>query len=1132
MIELNTYISYVRKSFLIILLTTATTITRSQNIDSAYYYFDTGNYRKASDELLKVLPLVEHEFGSADTSIYSYLVFYTATSFEKISHYENAEKYFQIVRKIYETVNDLSNEVYLATIQHIAEIYNIAGNQDQAETVIKEVMGKIKVSKGRDSEEYLNILNRAAHHFFNAGSFNKAESFYDEALRLFIKIHGREFPGIEQIINNFGMVFHKEGKYDRAGDLYSEALRISGKAYGTEHPNTISIINNLGALYDDLGNYERAESLFMQALKIKKDIFGPEHPEYAVSANNLAQLYYKTGNFENAEQLYLLSLDITGKSEGENSAGFATILNNIGALYHGMASYEKAEYYYRRALRLRSDILGKTHPDYATTLGNIALLYCDIGDLETAETLLLQTAEIRHETTGTIHPDYAATLNNLALVYEEKGDYKKAEELLIEAVDVLDKSVGDEHPDYANTINNLSLLYSDSGNIEEAISCLQKALATVKRKLGERHPVYATLLNNMAGLYGLRGNFKTSEKMYLQALDILGMATGEDHPDLASVAGNLAMLYQENRNYTKAKPLYRMAMETYLSQIQQQFTYLSEREKAKYLDRILFFFMTYRNYILLQYKSDEEIAGEAYNIELVTKSLLLNADRQLRMVIINENDTGAIRKYDQWINLRATLGRQYSLSPEQRTMNIKEVEEQADELERQLTRLYSSHNEYNSGNHLKWQDVQKSLKDGEASVEFTRFPLFDGKKWSDTLIYVAMVLRPGFSFPAVIPLFAEKQLDTILYRERRSEVDYINELYSWTDEEKDVTGKGQRIYNILWKPLEKYLEGAEKIWYTPEGRLYQLSFAAIPCGENELLSDKYDLSELTSTARILSSQPERTIKNITLFGGIEFDESPEEMKNFSRFYQDSINYSDNLKTEAGDRGITGRGTWMYLDGTKDEVEKISKLATENGVEAVVLTGKEAVEESFKDLSGEGSPDIIHIATHGFFLPDPEEEIKRKHFYGLTDRTEKPDNMNSDPLMRSGLAFAGANNVRTGSPIHPGIDDGILTAYEVANMYLPNTELVVLSACETGLGDIKGSEGVFGLQRAFRIAGADNVLMSLWQIPDYQTYELMNHFYIEWLSGRSIDDAFSNAQDFMKTKYPGQPYMWAAFVLVR
>lgn len=193
----------------------------------------------------------------------------------------------------------------------------------------------------------------------------------------------------------------------------------------------------------------------------------------------------------------------------------------------------------------------------------------------------------------------------------------------------------------------------------------------------------------------------------------------------------------------------------------------------------------------------------------------------------------------------------------------------------------------------------------------------------------------------------------------------------------------------------------------------------------------------------------------------------------------------------------------------------------------MYSGKQATEEAFKKLSGNNSPRVLHIASHGFFFPDP----KKQNLNEFGDESQQVFRSSDNPLNRAGLLLAGANRVWKGDTLPVNVEDGILTAYEVSNVSLNNTELVVLSACETGLGDIKGSEGVFGLQRAFKMAGAAYLLMSLWKVPDTETTELMTKFYSTWFSGKTIPEAFHQTQTYMKSKYPNDPYKWAAFVLV-
>jgi tetratricopeptide (TPR) repeat protein len=1107
--------------------------THSQSVDSAFKFFDAGRYEQASQEFEKVLPLIEKEFGANDTSYYSFLLFYTGVSFERYHQYDKAEQYYLKAKTIYEKINALSNIAYITSLNRLAELYLVMGRFENAETLYKQALEiNIKVY-GEESLNYINALNNIARLYMGMGNYKKAEPYYLQALETSKRLFGTSHPRNAVLLNNIATLYHKMGNYEKAEPMYLEALEISKDISGEEDSNSVSLLNNLGAFYDDMGNYEKAESIYLKTLEIRKKIPGIEHPDYAISANNLAQLYFKMGNYEMAEPLYQQALFINKKVYGEEHVSYASLLNNLGALYHNKGNYEKAELLYLEALKIKKKVLGEKHPDYATTLNNIALFYHEIGNYEKAEPLYKQASEIRRETLGEGHHQYMITLNTMALFYFDTGNNVKAEKMLQQALEICKNTFGEDHPDYAVSLNNLALFYYNMGSYSGAETFYLQSLKISKRVLGEMHPVYATTLNNLAEVYDAMGRYEEAEVLYLQALDIIRQVNGEKHPDYATTLSNLAVLYQEGGHYEKAEPIYQQAMDTYLSQIKQQFSFLSESEKEKYLAKVIFFFMTYQNFILTQQKNKPSVAGKSYDIELYTKGLLLNADKQLRMFILNSRDSSALATYNSYLAVKASLAKQYSKPLAQQTLDIETIEAQANELEKQLSRLYSVKNNLNELQNVHWQDVQNQLKSNEAAIEFSHFPYYNGKRWTDSIMYVAILLKSDDIYPRIIPLFEEKQLETILRRAGGSDLNFINDLYRWAGKDyRSGSGKGQQIYHLVWKPLEEYLDSTQTVYYSPSGCMHQLSFSAIPCGETELLSDRYNLQLLSSSVQVTISHQERQVKKIVLYGGIDYDAGLDKMQGVADQYKKS---GEKLPVQAS-RSLSQRnirsGSLIYLDGTMSEVEKIRKLAEDNGINGIVLAGYEAIEESVKNLSGNSSPDIIHIATHGFFFPAADKNSNKTGLSADEHVTKPAFKFSENPLMRSGLVFSGANHAWEGEEIPFDLDDGILTAYEVSNMYIPNTGLVVLSACETGLGEIRGSEGVFGLQRSFKIAGADYILMSLWQIPDYQTSELMNHIYTEWFSGKSIQEAFRMAQYLMKNKYPFQPFMWAGFVLVR
>ncbi|HAD11569.1 MAG TPA: hypothetical protein DCF33_03930 [Saprospirales bacterium] len=384
-----------------------------------------------------------------------------------------------------------------------------------------------------------------------------------------------------------------------------------------------------------------------------------------------------------------------------------------------------------------------------------------------------------------------------------------------------------------------------------------------------------------------------------------------------------------------------------------------------------------------------------------------------------------------------------------------------------------------------------------------------------------------------MPLFEQIALDSLLQNNGERKADYVSSLYSIADRGIIATRKASRnMFELCWKPLEPALGDTKTIYFSPTGLLHRINLSAVPFSPDSMLADRYQLLELGNPREILSGAANQSYSNTALlFGGIQY-----EMDSTAIFAANarSISASDlatrgetpSFEVAAGSRG----GTWGYLSGTEKEVQSVAGILGADGFEVQIRKGFEATEEAFKTIGSRGpSPRILHIATHGFFFSDPRDTTKHK---GGLNENEAGFKTSQNPLIRSGLLMAGSNYAwATGKPLKKSMENGILTAYEICHLDLSNTELVVLSACETGLGDIQGNEGVYGLQRAFKIAGAKYLIMSLWQVPDKQTSLLMTTFYRKWLEEKmTIPDAFHAAQKDLR-EMGFDPYQWAGFVLV-
>ncbi|MBT3423852.1 MAG: CHAT domain-containing protein, partial [Bacteroidetes bacterium] len=822
----------------------------------------------------------------------------------------------------------------------------------------------------------------------------------------------------------------------------------------------------------------------------------------------------------------------TEKSLGKDHSYYGTYLNNLAGLYESMGQYEKALPLYLEALTNTEKSMGKEHSSYGFRLNNLAGLYKSIGQYEKALPLYLEALTNTEKSLGKEHSSYGIRLNNLALLYECMGQYDKALPLFLEALTNTEKSLGKDHSEYGISLNNLAGLYESTGQYEKALPLYLEALTNTEKSLGKNHSEYGISLNGLAGLYESIGQYEKALPLYLEALTNTEKSLGKDHSAYGIRLNNLSALYTSIGQYERALPLNLEAKKLIINNIDKNFSFLSEKEKEAYLKTVFFNFKIYLSFFEKYKTIEPSLSGQAFDIELTFKGLILNSNIQVKESIQQSGDVSAIKIYQEWMNVKSVLSKQYSIAIKDRRTDIETLEEQANNLEAALTKISSSFKKTETSLKTKWEDVQKTLKENEAAIEFSSFDYNNGKDWTDSILYVALVIRKKDIYPQMITLFEQKQLEQLWEKKSGNDNNFVSMLYRGA---KTVTTADQptyekQLYELLWEPLGSFLKDVKTVYYSPSGLLHQIAFSAIPINDSVLLSDVHQLHQLSTTAQLVNKITEQVspAASIVLFGGIEYDTEPDLMLvNAGKVTTENEQL---LASRSLPGDLERSGGWNYLPGTLKETDAISKLSQSKKITTTYYKGNEALEESIKSLTGKSSPQILHISTHGFFFPDPKKDYNEMNTF--SEGKEKVYRQSDNPLNRSGLLFSGANNAWSGKDVPQELEDGILTAYEVSNMYLPNTRLVVLSACETGLGDIKGSEGVFGLQRAFKMAGVEYIIMSLWKVPDNETAEFMEIFYTCLFSGTTIPVAFNFTQKQMKTKYKNDPYKWAAFVLVK
>ena len=905
--------------------------------------------------------------------------------------------------------------------------------------------------------------------------------------------------------------------------LLSFVLPISAQEYRWKELN-----KRVDTLLQE-GRYGQAVPLAEEALRIAEKTFGPEDSNLGEALYKLAELYHTQGKYAEAELLYQRSLRIVEKALGPKHPNVAAVLNNLALLYDAQGKYGEAEPLYQRSLRIYEKALGPKHPTVAYTLENLASLYVSQGKYGEAEPLLQRGLRIDEKALGPDHPDVAKSLDNLGVLYLMQGRYTEAEPLLHRALQIDEKALGAQHPNVATLLGSLAELYRKQGKYAEAEPLCRRSLA-IKERLGAEDLTVADALNNLAGLYREQGKYAEAEPLYRRSLAIREKVLGAQDPVVGAAQANLAQLFQAERQPEQAQPLFARYFDNLFRQFQYHFSYMSEKERLVFLHTVASSFPGYFSFVLQFRERNPQLVGRMYDLVLWQKGFIVSSVAALRRQIEASGDSDALRLLEQLTAKRtqiATLLRARPSDREPWRKNMEQLSVEANELERALVRRSTTFAQQKKLERVTWQQVRDGLKPSEAAIEFVRFPFHDGRNFTDITYYVALVVtQETTSAPTLVLLGDAKRLEADPLTDYRTRI---------RESALEPSPGRTTMFEAFWKPLEPALGTASRLYVSTDGVLNQLSLGIVPGNDGILLMEKYELRIVSSTKDILREPSAVESTSAVLIGNPDFDLQEDKQRAALKKLsvtaagkgQPVLLAQADLAPSQGLRSRdSSRKALVALPGTAAEVRAVDSLLQARKWQTLSLAGAFALEEAVKRVQ---HPRLLHLATHGFFLQ--EQKIK---YETPSDQGAPPDL--EDPMLRSGLYFAGANRALRGSPSSSGLDDGVLTAFEATGLDLQGTELVVLSACQTGLGENQNGEGVFGLRRALQVAGAESVMMSMWSVPDQETRELMTLFYDQWLSGKDKPAALRSAQlqerAVVKERY-GQdlPSYWGAWVLV-
>ncbi|MBA3970563.1 MAG: CHAT domain-containing protein, partial [Bacteroidetes bacterium] len=731
-----------------------------------------------------------------------------------------------------------------------------------------------------------------------------------------------------------------------------------------------------------------------------------------------------------------------------------------------------------KAIEDNAAALGKTSVPYAIALNNKAMLLQLLGRNSEAEQLMNEVLTITKEKLKESSSNYIRLTINLALLYQDMGKLAESEAIYLNAIKLKEKKLGKNHPDYAYLKRGLASLYLQMGKGGEVEAMLKDALSIYKKKLGETHPATIATMVDLGNFFRMNARLSEAEPLLIAAEKARGELLGASHPDHVRSMEDLAILQWQQGKLKEAAANYNAVMDATMKYIDTYFAPMSENEKAKFWDKISPRLQRFNSFVADAAATNPELVGQMFNYQIKTKALLLSATNKIKNAILSGGNEELKKMYTQWLDQKEQLARLYTLSKEElieEKVNLDSLEQETNKLEKQLSAQSNVFQEGYSETSVTFSDLAKQLTDDEVIVDIIEFKKFNAV-FTKEIYYATLILSKNMTQPVLLLNKNGVELesyDTKYYRENIKNIKPDNESY----------GK-------FWAEIDKSITGKKVVYVSLDGVYNQISLNTLKDPAGKYLLDNKNLVLVTNSKDVLllkKSKQIAAIKTATLFG--------------------FPNY--------GSEGII-----PPLPGTKKEISNINPIIKASGYKTTVFEGNEASETNVK-LAHSG---VLHIATHGFFLANTSA-IEDEKVLGI--ETSKAKN---NPLHRSGLLLANCEKVFDGTSDLSNKDNGILTAYETMNMSLDNTQLVVLSACETGLGDIKAGEGVYGLQRAFQVAGAKAIIMSLWQVSDDATMELMTSFYKNYVVSGNKQEAFIKAQKQIKLKYK-EPFYWGAFVLI-
>jgi len=1015
------------------------------------------------------------------------------------------------------------NPIILEIDDHISEINQLLEGKkyDKAIQTGEKILQKAEKELGSSNiiiSKIAYVLGQGYLNRMETADFHKAKTLFGRTLEIREKIFGVTHPEVVDARDMFAKSCYLTGRLTEAEHQIKNVLAIREKTLAPDHPDVYRCRYVLGRIYWGQLRYQEAELLFQQVITTVEKSKGPDHWSLSYYIVDLAALYVTVGRYPEAEEMVRRKLEIEEKMSGPEHRKIAWTLCHLGNISWFQAKYREAERCYRRSLAISEKTLDHSDIIFARNFIGLARIYHAQGKYLEAEKLFKRALAIEVRIMKAGNPYIAHTLNYFANLYSDQNMYSKAKIYCKKALSIKEKAYRPDHPELVESLKNLGNIYRNQGKYSEAEPLLKRALKIGKKLLGPGHPFIAQSLDGLAKLNSSLNEiekslhyYKKLQKSRQHFIEYVFSYSSED----------------QKLKYIKKYPLVDDALLSFAILNHQSMEHQSDKDKVTNAQKVLLetaleMVLTSKAVVVDQISAEKELVYCSHDVGILKKVENLAAvcrDISILTYVLHSKKSGNFENLE-------VRGRDSSEVARER---LKSLYVEKDRIETALSNQCSEFNEELAARRFSVADVSESIPKGSVLWEFIRYRPYefqaveDGKSKTGPPRYLAFTLNHKGEI-TLTDLGIVETIDGLIASARERIGKAREEAYFplVIQSEKQLNKITGELYSLVFAPLEKHLGDGKEIFISPDGQLNLIPFEILPCPDGQYVIEKYRISYLSSGRDLLKFRKKTETGNrAVVMADPDFDMTPE--AHAGRVDKETGETRIAALTEKPCRSASGclRDRFKPLDQTGEEGRSVLKMLKEKAaLDAGYYEGEGALEEDLKGMSH--VPAVLHLATHGFFC----EDVDLHEMKGF-----------ENPLLRCGLALAGANSFWDESgETSPEMEDGILTAFEASGLNLVGTELVTLSACETGVGEVKNGEGVFGLRRAFQHAGARSIVMSLWKVQDRETRALMEGFYRKWLGGQSKREALRGAAlEILKAQREqhgaAHPYLWGAFVLL-